>query len=26
MYDDTRGYVANVLALKHRFEMGQYPA
>jgi LysM repeat protein len=26
MYDDTRRYVANVLALKHRFEMGQYPA
>jgi soluble lytic murein transglycosylase-like protein len=26
MYDDTRRYVANVLALKHRFEKGQYPA
>jgi murein DD-endopeptidase MepM/ murein hydrolase activator NlpD len=26
MYDDTRRYVANVLALKHRFEKGEYPA
>jgi len=26
MYDDTRRYVANVLALKKRFEEGRYPA
>lgn len=26
MYDDTRRYVANVLALKQRFEEGRYPA
>ena len=26
MYDDTRRYVANVMALKDRFERGDYPA
>ncbi len=26
MYDDTKRYVANVLALQHRFEQGRYPA
>ncbi len=25
MFSDTKRYVANVLALKHRFERGQYP-
>jgi hypothetical protein len=26
MYDDTRRYVANVLALRRQFERGRYPA
>jgi soluble lytic murein transglycosylase-like protein len=26
LYDDTRGYVANVLAIKQRLERGQAPA
>jgi hypothetical protein len=25
MYDDTKRYVANVMALKGRFERGEYP-
>jgi len=26
MYDDTRAYVANVLALKRAFDSGDYPS